>query len=62
VRKWRREHRWHPNRLRHSRATELRSHGLDVVKTILGHSRVETSQIYSEKDLAAAVEVVSKIG
>jgi integrase len=62
VRAWRRERRWHPNRLRHSRATELRSFGLDVVKTILGHSKVETTQIYSEKDLAAAMEVVSKIG
>jgi integrase len=62
VRAWRREHQWHPNRLRHSRATELRPHGLDVVKTILGHSKVETTQIYSEKDLAAAMELVSKIG
>jgi integrase len=62
VRAWRRGHRWHPNRLRHSRATELRPHGLDVVKTILGHSKVETTQIYSEKDLAAAMELVSKIG
>jgi site-specific recombinase XerD len=62
VRAWRREHRWHPNRLRHSRATELRRHGLDVVKTILGHSKVETTQIYSEKDVAAAMELVAKIG
>lgn len=61
-RAWRREHRWHPNQLRHSRATELRSHGLDVVKTILGHSRLETTQVYSEKDMAAAMELVSKIG
>ena len=62
VRTWQREHRWHPNRLRHSRATELRPYGLDVVKTILGHSKVETTQIYSEKDLAAAMELVSKLG
>jgi integrase len=62
VRTWRRDHRWHPNRLRHSRATELRPHGLDVVKTILGHSKVETTQIYSEKDLAAAMELVARIG
>lgn len=53
---------WGPNRLRHSRATELRPYGLDVVKTILGHSKVETSQIYAEKDLTAAMELVSKIG
>jgi hypothetical protein len=62
LRAWQRKNRWHPNRPRHSRATELRSHGLDVTKTILGHSKVETSQVYAEKDLAAAVELVSKIG
>jgi hypothetical protein len=33
-----------------------------VVKTILGHTKVETTQIYAEKDLAAAMELVSKIG
>jgi integrase len=54
--------RWSPNRLRHSRATELRPYGLDVVKTVLGHSKVETTQIYSEKDLAAAMELMAKVG
>jgi integrase len=62
VRAWRRQHRWHPNQLRHSRATELRPYGLDVVKTVLGHSKVETSQLYAEKDLAAAMELVAKVG
>jgi site-specific recombinase XerD len=53
---------WGPNRLRHSRATELWDYGLDLVKTILGHSKVETSQVYAEKDMLAAMELVSKIG
>jgi integrase len=53
---------WGPNRLRHSRATELRPYGLDVVKTVLGHSKVETSQVYAEKDFATAMELVAKIG
>jgi integrase len=53
---------WGPNRLRHSRATELRPHGLDMVKTILGHSKVETSQVYAEKDMLAAMELVGRIG
>jgi integrase len=53
---------WSPNRLRHNRATELRSHGLDVTKTVLGHAKVETTQVYAEKDLAAAMELVSRIG
>jgi len=54
--------RWSPNRLRHNRATELRCHDLDVVKTILEHTKVETSQIYAEKDMNAAMELVAKIG
>jgi integrase len=62
LRAWRSARHWHPNQLRHSRATELRSHGLDVTKTILGHTKVETTQVYAEKDLQAAMELVSKIG
>jgi len=53
---------WGPNRLRHSRATELRPYGLDLVKTVLGHSKVESSEVYAEKDFAAARELVAKIG
>jgi integrase len=62
VRTWRQTHRWRPNQLRHTRATELRRHGLDVAKTILGHTKVETTQLYAEKDIAAAMELVSRIG
>ncbi len=62
VRAWRRQHRWHPNQLRHSRATELRAYGLDLAKTVLGHTKVETTQIYAEKDVRAAMELVAKIG
>jgi site-specific recombinase XerD len=40
----------------------LRSYGLDVVKTILGHSKVETTLIYAEKDLRAAKDVVAEVG
>jgi integrase len=62
ARAWRRAHRWHPNQLRHSRATELRRYGLDVAKTVLGHAKVETTEIYAEKDLAAAMELVARVG
>jgi site-specific recombinase XerD len=62
LQNWQQEHRWHPNRLRHSRATELRSYGLDVTKTILGHTKVETTQVYAEKDIQGAMELVSRIG
>jgi integrase len=62
LERWRKAHRWHPNRLRHSRATELRRFGLDLAKTVLGHAKVETTQLYAEKDLAAAMELVSRVG
>jgi site-specific recombinase XerD len=48
--------------LRHSRATELRHHGLDLAKTVLGHSKVETTLLYAEKDLRAAMELIARIG
>jgi integrase len=54
--------RWGVNRLRHSRATERRVHGLDTVATILGHRKLETAQIHSEKNLAGARELVAKVG
>src|SRR4029078_10497162 len=53
---------WRPNRLRHNRATELRPYGLDVAKTVLGHSKVETSQVYAEKDMKAAMDLVARLG
>jgi integrase len=62
VRAWRKRHRWSPNRLRHSRATELRRYGLDLAKTVMGHRKVETTQVYAEKDITAAMELMSRIG
>jgi site-specific recombinase XerD len=63
LKAWRKKHRWSANRLRHSRGTELRSAlGLDLAKTVLGHAKVETTQIYAEKDLAAALEAVARLG
>jgi hypothetical protein len=32
------------------------------VKTVLGHSKVETSQVYAERDLQAAQRLVAEIG
>lgn len=43
--------RWSPGRLRHNAATAVRkSHGLEVSRALLGHSKVETTQIYAEVD------------
>ena len=55
--------RWHPNQLRHSVATEVRRHfGLEAVQAVLGHKNMVVSEVYAEKNLALAAEVMRKIG
>lgn len=60
---WRSEHRWSPNRLRHSAATEIRKKfGLEAAQVVLGHSSAHTTQIYAERDMAKGFEVAKSIG
>ena len=52
-----------PNQLRHLAATVIRrEHGLEAAQVILGHSKADITQVYAERDAAAAVRVVSSIG
>jgi integrase len=61
--RWRSENRWHPNRLRHSAATNLRrEYGIEMAKIILGHSTLSTTLVYAERDVGKAAEVVGEIG
>jgi len=54
---------WHPNQLRHWAATEIRKHfGLEAVQAVLGHKNMVVSEVYAEKNLALAAEVMRKIG
>jgi integrase len=54
---------WNPLQLRHTAATLIRAkYGLEAAKAILGHSRVETSQLYAERDLGRAEEIMKEIG
>jgi integrase len=63
IRAWRREHRWHPNRLRHRRATEVRSQfGLEAAQVYLGHVRADVAQVYAERDQRLGEEVARRIG
>ncbi|MBA3485212.1 MAG: site-specific integrase [Pirellulales bacterium] len=63
LREWRRNHRWAPNRLRHSFATTVRkSHGLEAAQVVLGHSGADVTQIYAERDLAKGMDVAKAIG
>jgi integrase len=63
LRQWQREHRWSPNRLRHNAGTRIRKEfGLEASRVVLGHSDVETSAIYAERDTALGLQVARKIG
>jgi integrase len=54
---------WNPLQLRHTAATSIRArYGVEAAKVILGHTRVETSQIYAERDLGRAEEIMREIG
>jgi hypothetical protein len=41
---------------------DLRRHGIELARIILGHSTAFTTEIYAEQDRTAAVEVIAKIG
>lgn len=54
---------WAPNRLRHNAGTEVRKvFGIEVARTVLGHSSVDMTEIYAEKDLQSAIAAMAKIG
>ena len=54
---------WTPNQLRHTKATELRKQlGLDVAGAVLGHSKLETTQIYAERAQDLAVRAARETG
>jgi len=54
---------WHPNQLRHSRATEIRKkYGLEGSQVVLGHSTANVTQIYAERDLELAKQIMREIG
>lgn len=60
---WRKAHRWHPNQLRHAAATAVRAqYGLEAAQTVLGHAKADVTQIYAERNLATAREVMREIG
>jgi integrase len=63
VRKWRKAHRWHPNMLRHAKATELRRElGLDAARAVLGHRSPQITETYAEIDLNKAMAAMEKLG
>lgn len=60
---WQKEHRWSPNKLRHTKATEIRRRfGLEAAQVILGHAAADVTQIYAERDAEKASEVARLVG
>ena len=54
---------WSPLQLRHSAATAIRAkYGVEAAKAILGDTKGETTQIYAERDLGKAQEIMAEIG
>jgi integrase len=55
--------RWSPNRLRHSRATDLRRQfGIEAAQTVCGHSQLSVTQIYAERDFDKARKIMAEVG
>lgn len=62
-RRWRKEHQWHPNQVRHTAATEIRrQYGLEAAQVTLGHASAVVSQIYAERDLRRAADIMREVG
>src|SRR5262249_4677151 len=50
--------RWSPNRLRHTHATEIRKRfGVEASQVMLGHSHINTTEIYAEVNADRGREV-----
>ncbi len=63
AKRWRAEHTWHPNQLRHSAATEIRKRfGLEAAQVTLGHAAANVTQVYAERDLEKAAAVMAQFG
>jgi site-specific recombinase XerC len=60
---WRNTNCWSPNQLRHAAATEIRhNYGLEAAQVVIGHAKADTTQVYAERDMALAAEIMRKIG
>ena len=63
VKRWRRAHGWHPNQLRHTKATELRRElGLEAARAVLGHRSPQITEVYAEIDVAKAAQAMERLG
>lgn len=63
LKAWRKEHRWHPHRLRHATATEVRGRfGIDAAQAVLGNSELGTTETYAAVDTEKGREAMRQVG
>lgn len=54
---------WSPGQLRHNCATELRARfGIEAARLVLGHTKIETTEIYAERDDQIGHRIMKEIG
>ncbi len=54
---------WSPNRLRDNAATRIRKEfGIEAAQIILGHAKVDATQVYAERDESKAAKIMKKTG
>lgn len=54
---------WTPNQLRHTAATRIRAAAdLDITRTVLGHSTIDITEVYADRDLEAARRIIREVG
>lgn len=59
----RKAHRWTAHQLRHTMATRVRQqYGIEAAGILLGHSKLNSTEVYAERDYALAVRVAKKLG
>lgn len=55
--------RWHPHQLLHNYSTEVRRrHGIEAARAARGHTSIDTTLIYAERDAGIARLVAAEIG
>jgi integrase len=63
LKRWVAEHAWHPHQLRHNAGTRLRrEYGLEAAQVILGHKTMSVTEIYAERNVAKAREIMGEVG
>ena len=54
---------WHPHQLKHVCGTDVRKkYGVEAARAYLGHSKLSTTEIYAEKDMALVERIALEMG